>query len=70
MGGNGGAEPGSDGRWQPEVECVLLRRVTSGESTFTLELPYRRSVGPVVGAFLTGLRDQQRRSAAAPPAGG
>lgn len=32
--------------------------VTSGESTYTLELPYRRSVGPVVGAFLTGLRDQ------------
>ena len=24
-----------------------------------MELPYRRSVGPVVGAFLTGLRDQQ-----------
>jgi hypothetical protein len=33
--------------------------VTSGESTYTLELPYRRSVGPVVGAFLTGLRDGQ-----------
>jgi uncharacterized protein len=33
--------------------------VTSGESTYTLELPYRRSVGPVVGAFLTGLRDQR-----------
>lgn len=33
--------------------CVL---VTSG---FTLELPYRRSVGPVIGAFLTGLRDGQ-----------
>lgn len=31
--------------------------VTSGESTYTLELPYRRSVGPVIGAFLTGLRD-------------
>jgi uncharacterized OB-fold protein len=31
--------------------------VTSGESTYTLELPYRRSVGAVVGAFLTGLRD-------------
>jgi uncharacterized OB-fold protein len=28
-----------------------------GESTYTLELPYRRSLGPVVGAFLTGLRD-------------
>ena len=33
--------------------------MTSGESTYTLELPYRRSVGPVVGAFLTGLRDQR-----------
>ena len=31
--------------------------VTSGESTFTMELPYRRSVGPVVGAFLTALRE-------------
>ena len=31
--------------------------VSSGESVFTMELPYRRSVGPVVGAFLTGLRD-------------
>lgn len=33
--------------------------VALGESTYTLELPYRRSVGPVVGAFLTGLRDGQ-----------
>ena len=24
---------------------------------FKLEFPYRRSVGPIVGAFLTGLRD-------------
>ncbi|MDQ3293261.1 MAG: OB-fold domain-containing protein, partial [Actinomycetota bacterium] len=31
--------------------------MTTGESTWTLELPYRRSLGPVVGAFLTGLRD-------------
>src|SRR5215813_12500725 len=27
------------------------------ESTFRLEFPYRRSVGPIIGAFLTGLRD-------------
>ena len=27
------------------------------ETTSTLELPYRRSVGPVIGGFLTGLRD-------------
>ena len=33
--------------------------VSLGESTYTLELPYRRSLGPVVGAFLTGLRDQR-----------
>lgn len=33
--------------------------MTSGESTYTLELPYRRSLGPVVGAFMTGLRDRQ-----------
>ncbi len=32
--------------------------VASGQSTFTMELLYRRSLGPVVGAFLTGLRDQ------------
>lgn len=33
--------------------------VTLANETYTLEFPYRRSVGPVVGAFLTGLRDQQ-----------
>lgn len=27
------------------------------DNVFTLEFPYRRSLGPVVGAFLTGLRD-------------
>jgi hypothetical protein len=31
--------------------------VTATDSSYTLEFPYRRSVGPVVGAFLTGLRD-------------
>lgn len=35
----------------------MTSAATSGESTYTLELPYRRSLGPVVGAFLTGLRD-------------
>jgi uncharacterized OB-fold protein len=39
-----------------------------GEATFTMELPYRRSVGPVVGAFLTGLRD--RKIVASRTAGG
>lgn len=33
-----------------------------------MELPYRRSVGPVVGAFLTGLRD--RKIVASRTAGG
>ena len=28
-------------------------------ATWTLEFPYRRSVGPVIGAFLTGLRDRK-----------
>jgi uncharacterized OB-fold protein len=31
--------------------------VTSGEATYTLELPYRRSLGPVISGFFTGLRD-------------
>ena len=31
--------------------------VTVTENSFTLEFPYRRTVGPIVGAFLTGLRD-------------
>jgi uncharacterized OB-fold protein len=31
--------------------------VATGEATWTMELPYRRSLGPVVGGFLTGLRD-------------
>jgi uncharacterized OB-fold protein len=32
------------------------RRLTAAH---VLEYPYRRSVGPVMGAFFTGLRDQQ-----------
>lgn len=28
-------------------------------TTWKLEFPYRRSVGPVIGAFLTGLRDRR-----------
>jgi uncharacterized protein len=31
--------------------------VAAAEASFTLEFPYRRSLGPVVGAFMTGLRD-------------
>ena len=36
--------------------CSTLA-VTAAEPTYTLEFPYRRSVGPVVGAFLTGLQE-------------
>jgi uncharacterized OB-fold protein len=28
-------------------------------ATWTLQFPYRRSVGPVIGAFLTGLRERK-----------
>ena len=35
--------------------------VTATETTFTLEFPYRRTVGPIVGAFLTGLREGKIR---------
>jgi len=31
----------------------------AGPATFQLEFPYRRSVGPIIGAFLTGLREQR-----------
>jgi hypothetical protein len=31
--------------------------VAATDETFTLEFPYRRSLGPIVGGFLTGLRD-------------
>ena len=33
--------------------------MTATESTYTLEFPYRRSLGPVISEFLTGLRDGQ-----------
>ena len=29
------------------------------ETGFALEFPYKRSLGPVVGAFMTGLRDRK-----------
>lgn len=32
---------------------------TSAGNPWTLEFPYKRSVGPIVGAFLTGLRDRK-----------
>ncbi len=33
--------------------------MTAAEASWTLEFPYRRSLGPVVGAFFTALRDKQ-----------
>jgi hypothetical protein len=38
------------------------------DATWTLEFPYKRSVGPVIGGFLTGLRD--RRVLGSPTASG
>lgn len=53
------ASPGvRDAPGSAPVECVSLRTM-SGGSTFTMELPYRRSLGPVVGEFLTALRDER-----------
>jgi uncharacterized protein len=33
--------------------------MAEAEAQFTLEFPYRRSLGPVVGAFFTALRDKK-----------
>lgn len=33
--------------------------MTEPVPTFKLEFPYKRSLGPVIGAFLTGLRDRR-----------
>ena len=56
-------QTGSRSRRRVEVGAgaaasVGLRAVAR---TWKLEFPYRRSVGPVIGAFLTGLRDRARR---------
>lgn len=40
--------------------------MTTAETTFTLEFPYRRSLGPVVGGFLTGLREGSIRGIRTP----
>ena len=39
------------------------------QSDHVLEYPYARSVGPVIGAFLTGLRDGRILGAGAAGAG-
>jgi hypothetical protein len=48
----------SDGRRPSAAESTRKRdgRMTA---TWTLQFPYRRSVGPVIGAFLAGLRDRR-----------
>src|ERR1700694_2335186 len=41
-----------------EMQCVLLGVVTElRATTHTIEFPYTRTLGPVIGPFLTGLRD-------------
>jgi uncharacterized OB-fold protein len=38
---------------------VEATRLASEPGSWTLEFPYRRSLGPVIGAFFTGLREQK-----------
>ena len=45
------AAPGGAGLVPADVEPLI--------ATHVLEYPYTRSVGPVIGRFLTGLRDQR-----------
>jgi uncharacterized OB-fold protein len=39
------------------------------ESTFNLEFPYRRSAGPIVGAFLTALKERRLVGVRSPTSG-
>jgi uncharacterized protein len=39
--------------------CSNFAPMAAAEASWTLEFPYRRSLGPVVGGFLTGLRDKK-----------
>src|SRR3984893_3360408 len=42
------------------MQCVLLGVVTElRATTHTIEFPYTRTLGPVIGPFLTGLRDRR-----------
>jgi uncharacterized OB-fold protein len=42
------------------MQCVLLGDVTElRATTHTIEFPYTRTLGPVIGAFFTGLRDRR-----------
>lgn len=41
------------------MERVSLRGMADIKPNFPLRFPYKRSVGPVIGKFLAGLRDQK-----------
>lgn len=42
------------------MQCVLLGAVTElRATTHTIEFPYTRTLGPVIGSFFTGLRDRR-----------
>jgi uncharacterized OB-fold protein len=41
----------------------MVKGETLAENQWTLEFPYRRSVGPVVGEFLTAMRDGEVKGA-------
>jgi uncharacterized protein len=42
------------------MECVLLPPVSDQRTTtHVIEFPYTRTLGPVIGPFLTGIRDGQ-----------
>ena len=56
---------GAEGLGMPSGARVAACGSTHGvAATWTLEFPYRRSVGPVIGAFLTGLRERRGRGCA------
>ena len=41
----------------PVIGVFYFAPMSAGPASFKLEFPYRRSLGPVVGGFFTGLRD-------------
>ncbi|MGH2684622.1 MAG: Zn-ribbon domain-containing OB-fold protein [Actinomycetota bacterium] len=45
-------------RLSEKIECVLLTLVTEQRTVkTTLEFPYSRTLGPVIGGFIAGLRE-------------
>jgi uncharacterized OB-fold protein len=49
--------------WRQQVKRVLIRAVSDENDVLSaphvLEYPYHRSVGPVIGRFMTGLRERR-----------